>query len=62
MTSRDFAAASWRKSSFSGGNGECVEIAFAGDSAALRDSKNTTGPAVIIPAASLTTLVASLSK
>lgn len=45
----------WRKSSFSGGDGggndNCVEVALVGTGAALRDSKNTDGPALVIPAA-----------
>ncbi len=36
---------SWRKSTFSdGGQTNCVEVAFAETGAAVRDSKNTTGP------------------
>lgn len=31
----------WRKSTFSGAN-ECVEVAFAGQSVLVRDSKTTT--------------------
>jgi hypothetical protein len=31
----------WRKSSFSGGDNECVEISLLG---AVRDSKNPNGP------------------
>jgi hypothetical protein len=34
----------WRKSSYSAQNGACVEV--RGDLAALRDSKNPTGPTV----------------
>ncbi|MEV7213931.1 DUF397 domain-containing protein [Kitasatospora cineracea] len=35
----------WRKSSYSGGNGACVEIAAPGsDSIAVRDSKDPQGP------------------
>lgn len=35
----------WRKSSYSQGNGSaCVEVAFGQVAAAVRDSKNTTGP------------------
>ncbi|MPZ82609.1 MAG: DUF397 domain-containing protein [Actinophytocola sp.] len=33
----------FKKSSYSGGNGECVEVAFAG---AIRDSKNPDGPSI----------------
>lgn len=32
----------WRKSSFSGNSGECVQVRQ--DLAAMRDSKNPTGP------------------
>ncbi len=44
----DLSAAAWRKSSHSGGNGQCVEVAFldAGQ-VAVRDSKNQNGPALI---------------
>jgi Domain of unknown function (DUF397) len=45
----DLTGARWRKSSFSGGNGEgggCVEVAFLpGGRVALRDSKDRTLPA-----------------
>lgn len=42
----DVAEARWRKSSKSGGGGgaQCVELAYLGAGAAVRDSKNTTGP------------------
>ncbi|ONI70284.1 hypothetical protein ALI144C_47280 [Actinosynnema sp. ALI-1.44] len=34
----------WRKSSFSGNNGECVEVSVSPHQVAARDSKNATGP------------------
>ncbi|RKT51828.1 DUF397 domain-containing protein [Saccharothrix australiensis] len=43
-------ALTWRKSSHSGGaNTDCVEIAQAGRSVAVRDSKNPTGPVIAFP-------------
>lgn len=30
----------WRKSSYSGGGNDCVEVAFTGGGVAVRDSKN----------------------
>jgi hypothetical protein len=45
----DLSAATWRKSTYSGGNGgNCVEIATGLPGVvAMRDSKNLTGPALI---------------
>jgi len=37
----------WRKSSFSGTGGNCVEVRQ--DLAAIRDSKNPAGPALVVP-------------
>lgn len=42
----DLSGASWRKSSFSGGNNDCVEVARRPNIAAVRDSKNTDGPII----------------
>lgn len=39
----DLSGASWRKSSFSGGNNECIEVSLVPSLAAVRDSKNTAG-------------------
>jgi hypothetical protein len=52
MSTVDLVGARWRKSSYSNGESgaECVEVAFAGPAAALRDSKNPDGPVLILPA------------
>ena len=34
----------WRKSSYSNGQADCVEIARIAEAVAVRDSKNTSGP------------------
>jgi hypothetical protein len=46
------ASTNWRKSSFSQDGGtDCVEVAFGSGGAAVRDSKNTAGPVLELPAA-----------
>lgn len=46
----------WRKSSFSGGSDEnCVELAHLPGALAFRDSKNPTGPVLVIGHASRVT-------
>lgn len=35
----DLQSAEWFKSSYSNGNGSCVEVAFLGDAVAYRDTK-----------------------
>lgn len=41
-------AGPWRKSSYSsGGSANCVEVTHLGGAAAVRDSKNPDGPALV---------------
>lgn len=48
MTAPDL---SWRKSTFSTNQTNCVEVAFAEPTAvAVRDSKNEAGPTLTVPA------------
>jgi uncharacterized protein DUF397 len=39
--------AQWRKSSYSGNTGNCVEVADLGQSVAVRDSKDPSGPVLV---------------
>lgn len=49
MTSNDLAGAPWFKSSHSGSQSACVEVAWLGHGhVGVRDSKNPTGPALVL--------------
>jgi hypothetical protein len=52
----------WRKSNASSDHGDCVELAWPVTGAALRDSKNTTGPMLIIPTEAVASLVTTLKR
>lgn len=48
MTNPDLAAATWRKSSYSGGAQDCVEVTSDLPGAvAVRDSKDRSGPVLM---------------
>ncbi|MEV3874483.1 DUF397 domain-containing protein [Streptomyces sp. NPDC049906] len=44
MENTDLTRAEWRTSSYSSGNGQCVEIAVLTEVVAMRDSKRPSGP------------------
>jgi hypothetical protein len=63
MSSNDeLMAASWRKSSYSGGQGgDCIEIADGLPGVVpVRDSKNPHGPALLFPPAAWTSFVSAV--
>lgn len=50
MPTIDLSGAIWRTSSYTGNgnNGDCVEVAFAPEVTALRDSKDRAGGALVV--------------
>ncbi|MEV7284391.1 DUF397 domain-containing protein [Streptomyces sp. NPDC093252] len=46
-TAVELTDAAWLISSYSGGQGECVEVACLPGAVAARDSKNPTGPVLV---------------
>lgn len=50
----------FRKSSFSAGQGECVEIAHTRTGFALRDSKRATSPVLAVPLRQAHTFLAAV--
>ncbi|MFF5110664.1 DUF397 domain-containing protein [Streptosporangium sp. NPDC000509] len=58
----DPTKAMWRKSSLSGGNGDCVEVADLGDAVAVRDSKDPEGPKLVFARNAWTAFVTDLKN
>ncbi len=62
MAGSDFGDAVWRKSSYSGGNGNCVEVATGPDRVGVRDSKDPTGPVLSFNATSWAAFLVSVRR
>lgn len=57
MNNPDMSRAVWRKSSHSGGNGDCVEVAALPEGIGVRDSKNADGTVLHLSGSEFSELV-----
>ncbi|MER7043519.1 DUF397 domain-containing protein [Streptomyces jumonjinensis] len=64
LRAADLPGASWRKASFSAGEGNCVEVAdcteFASRGIAIRDSKDSEGPVLLFQRATFSAFVSGI--
>lgn len=61
--SDDLTNAAWRKSSFSNGQAECVEVADLVDGThAVRDSKDKGGPVHVFPSAGWSAFIEGVKR
>ncbi|WP_405526443.1 DUF397 domain-containing protein [Streptomyces canus] len=58
----DLTHARWRKSSYSGGANDCVEVADLGEQAALRDSKDIGLRPLLVSKAAMRALVGGIAS
>ncbi len=61
MTAREPDCIVWHTSSYSGGNGACVQVAPAPETVLVRDSKNPEGPALTVPTPAWHAFLATLT-
>jgi hypothetical protein len=50
----------WRKSSYSGNGGQCVEVGRAGSAVAVRDTTNRDGGTLVVSAAAWSAFLGSV--
>ncbi|MDG4816653.1 DUF397 domain-containing protein [Micromonospora sp. WMMD956] len=60
MTTPDLRGTTWRKSSHSGSDSDCVEVAETARAVGVRDSKDPTGPVLAFDRRAWTAFVAGL--
>ncbi|WFE59134.1 DUF397 domain-containing protein [Micromonospora sp. WMMD712] len=60
MTTPELSGATWRKSTRSGSNANCVEVAETAWAVGVRDSKDPTGPVLAFDRRAWTAFVAGL--
>ncbi len=62
MVRMELVNAGWRTSSYSGGNGECVEVAALEGLVGVRDSKDPTGPVLRVTPGAFAAFVRAVAR
>ncbi len=62
MRSTELKDLTWRKSSYSGTQENCVEAAFAPEGVAVRDSKDPDGPALLVAGRTFTDFLVAVRE
>jgi hypothetical protein len=59
VSADDLPGTAWRKSSYSGAVGNCVELSWLGERAGVRNSRDPRGPVLVVPVAALVSFVSN---
>jgi hypothetical protein len=62
VSAGELPGAAWRKSSYSGAVGNCVELSWFGGQAGVRNSRDPHGPVLVVPSLALVSLVSSTGE
>lgn len=62
VSAKDLPGATWRKSSYSGAVGNCVELSRFGERAGVRNSRDPHGPVLVVPTGALLSLVSNTGE
>jgi hypothetical protein len=57
VSADDLPGIAWRKSSYSGAVGNCVELSWIGERGGVRNSRDPHGPVLVVPTGALLSLV-----
>jgi len=62
MSTPDRNGVVWRTSSYTGGSGDCVEVAAATSTVLIRDTKDREGPVLAVPATAWRAFLADVPR
>ena len=62
VSADDLPGASWRKSSYSGAMGNCVELSWFGERVGVRNSRDPHGSVLVVPVDALVSLMSNTGE